>query len=190
MDKYLKPPFAKPPFRLSRFTWKTAHPTERCSNSKACLCAPFPSLILRGSIESFGGFDRPFLGWSQISGCKKETHTTESKTPIIGTEENHDSQRRDRILHFSLRPEIGQFSPHFGVISLLNYTENMEKRETYPLESSKFKQKSSGDGAPKLQISVLCRGRTCPDIRFTTQDPAAPQAEPQPPAHATAPQVC
>ena len=23
---------------------------------------------------------------------------------------------------------------------------------------------SSGDGAPKLQISVPCRGRTCPDV--------------------------
>ena len=27
---------------------------------------------------------------------------------------NHDSQRRDRILCFFLRPEIGQVSPHFG----------------------------------------------------------------------------
>ena len=25
---------------------------------------------------------------------------------------------------------------------------------------------SSGDGAPKLQISVPCRGRTCPDKRL------------------------
>ena len=27
-----------------------------------------------------------------------------------------------------LRPDIGQFSPHFGAISLLNYIENLEKR--------------------------------------------------------------
>ena len=53
----------------------------------------------------------------------------------------------------------GQFCPHFGAISLLNYTVNLEKREkTSTRENSK---KSSGDGAPKLQISVPCRGRTC-----------------------------
>ena len=33
-----------------------------------------------------------------------------------------------------LRPEIGRFSPHFGAISLLNYTVNLEKRETNPLD--------------------------------------------------------
>ena len=72
---------------------------------------------------------------------------------------NHDSQRRDRILRFFLCPEIGQFSPHFGAISLLNCTENLEKGETNPLE--KTPQKSSGENSPKLLISVPCRGRTC-----------------------------
>ena len=34
-----------------------------------------------------------------------------------------------------LHPEIGQFSPHLGAISLLNYTENLErKRKKHPLE--------------------------------------------------------
>ena len=47
---------------------------------------------------------------------------------------NHDSHRRDRILRFFLRPEIGQFSPHFGAISLLNYTENLETRGKNPRE--------------------------------------------------------
>ena len=42
---------------------------------------------------------------------------------------NHDSQRHDRFLRFFLRLEIGQFSPHFGAMSLLNYTGNLEKRE-------------------------------------------------------------
>ena len=42
---------------------------------------------------------------------------------------NHDSHRRDRILRFFLRPKIGRFSPYFGVISSLNYTEHLEKRE-------------------------------------------------------------
>ena len=35
-------------------------------------------------------------------------------------QKRHDSQRHDRILRFSLRPEIGQVSPHFGAICLLN----------------------------------------------------------------------
>ena len=46
----------------------------------------------------------------------------------IGTEKNHDSQRRDRIPRFFLHPEIGQFSPHLGPISLLNCTENLERK--------------------------------------------------------------
>ena len=50
---------------------------------------------------------------------------------------NHDSQRCDRILRFFLRPEIGQLSPHFGVISLLHYTENLEKMEQNPLGKKK-----------------------------------------------------
>ena len=79
---------------------------------------------------------------------------------VIGTRRNHDSHRRD--LRRFLRPEIGQISRHFGVISLLNYTENMERKETNPLE--KIQQNQSGDGAPKLQISVPCRGRTCPEF--------------------------
>ena len=58
------------------------------------------------------------------------------------------------ILRFFLRPDIGAFSPHFGAISLFNSTEN-------PLEQ--IKDKSSGDGAPKLQISCPCHGRTRPD---------------------------
>ena len=49
----------------------------------------------------------------------------------------------------------------FGAISLLNYTVvNLEKREKNVHWRKKFKI-SSGDGAPKLQISVPCRGRTC-----------------------------
>ena len=81
---------------------------------------------------------------------------------IIGTEKKHASHRRDRILRFFLRPEIGQFSPP-EAISLPNYTVNLEKREKITGENSN--KKSSGDGAAKLQISVPCRGRTCPEIR-------------------------
>ena len=65
----------------------------------------------------------------------------------------HDSQRRDRILRLFLRLEIGQFSPYFGAISLLDCTENLEKKDKIRLE--KFK-KSSGETSPKLQICVPC----------------------------------
>ena len=65
----------------------------------------------------------------------------------------HDSQRRDRILFF-LHAEIGQFSPHFGAISLLNYTVNLEKRG-----------KSTGDAGPSVTQATIglqnwnCAGR-------------------------------
>ena len=84
----------------------------------------------------------------------------ESRNVHISGPKNHGGQRRDRILRFFLYSEIGQFSPHFGAISFLNYTVNLENRGENPLEKI---QKSSGDGAPKLQISVPCRGRTCPE---------------------------
>ena len=80
---------------------------------------------------------------------------------LLGTEET--MTRRDRILRFFLRPENGQLSPLFGAISLLTSTINLEKRgKTSTGENS---EKSSGDSAPKLQISVPCRGRTCPELR-------------------------
>ena len=36
----------------------------------------------------------------------------------VRTEKIHDGQRCDRILRLFLRPENGQFSPHFEAISL------------------------------------------------------------------------
>ena len=47
----------------------------------------------------------------------------------------------------------------FGGISLLTYTGNLEKKEKVHRRKM---EKSSGDGDPKLQISVPC-GRTRPD---------------------------
>ena len=55
------------------------------------------------------------------------------KHTYLGTKIHH-SQRRDRILLFFLRPEIGQFSPHFSAISLLHCTVNPETLKKYPLE--------------------------------------------------------
>ena len=57
--------------------------------------------------------------------------------------------------------EIGQFSPYFGADFPLYYTENLEEKRKITGENSK---KSSGDDDPKLQISVPCRGRTCPEL--------------------------
>ena len=62
---------------------------------------------------------------------------TSLQFPCKSTEsgpKNHDSQRHDRILRCFIHPEIGQFSPHLGAISLLNCTYNLEKREKNPLE--------------------------------------------------------
>ena len=83
---------------------------------------------------------------------------------------NHDSQRCDRISCHFLRLDIGQFSPHFGVIFLLSSTVNLEKKEWNSLE--KIEKKSSGDGTPKLQISVPCCGQT----RLSNNCPAFSQS--------------
>ena len=53
---------------------------------------------------------------------------------------------------FFLPLEIGPFSPHFGAISLLNYTVNLEKRENIHWRKGK---KSSGDAAPKCRFLSL-----------------------------------
>ena len=64
----------------------------------------------------------PFFFFPDIGGAKRIMRFCRDRR-------NHDSQRRDRIPRFFLRPEIGQFSPDLGAISLLNYTENLEKEE-------------------------------------------------------------
>ena len=48
---------------------------------------------------------------------------------VFRDQESHDSQRRDRILRSFVPPEIRQNCPHFGAVSLLSYTINLEKRE-------------------------------------------------------------
>ena len=62
-------------------------------------------------------------------------HCYRHLSPTIRTAKTIDSHRRDRILRIFLRPEVGQFSPHLGAISLLNCTMNLEKREKDPLET-------------------------------------------------------
>ena len=53
------------------------------------------------------------------------------------------------------------FSIFCGYFLTKKNAENLEKKEKNPLE--KTQKKTSGDGAPKLQLSVPCRGRTCPE---------------------------
>ena len=89
--------------------------------------------------------------------CQKTVWKTESRDQNT----MHDSQRRD-ICAFFLRLEIEQISPRFVAISLLNDTEAWRKRQ---ISTGEIKKKSSGDSAPKLQISVPSRGRTRPKLR-------------------------
>ena len=98
--------------------------------------------------------------------CEEIAMTSEIPTWVVVDEirrnsgpKNHDSHRRDKILRFFLRPGIGQFSPHFGVLFLLNHTEKPGKKGKNPQEKIQKMIKSSRDGAPKLQISVPCCGR-------------------------------
>ena len=53
--------------------------------------------------------------------------------------------------------DFSLLSPDFRGFVLLDYTENLEKKQKIQWRAS------NGDSAPKLQISVPCRGRTCPE---------------------------
>ena len=68
-----------------------------------------------------------------------------------------------RILHDSLCPRSALFSPDVEATVLQNLQGKLETRES-PLETV---QKSSGDGAPNLQISAPHRGQTCLDSRLS-----------------------
>ena len=59
--------------------------------------------------------------------------------------------------------DFSLLSPDFRGLVLLDYTENLEKKRKIQWRAS------SGDGAPKLQISVPCRGRTCPEWKLGTE---------------------
>ena len=78
-------------------------------------------------------------------------------------QKNHGNQRRDRILRLSLRLHIGQFSPPCGAINDFLPKLHSKPGEKGKTSTGKRSKKSSGENAPKLQISVPCRGRTCPD---------------------------
>ena len=70
------------------------------------------------------------------------------------------SQRRDRIRRCSFHPEIGPFSQHFWGDFLTNLRRKTGEKKKNPRE---IIQKIQWRQRPKLQMSVPCRGRTCPD---------------------------
>ena len=79
--------------------------------------------------------------------------------------ENHDNQRHDTILRFLSARRSDKFLHIFGGDFLTKVHRKPGERGKIPLEKI---QNLSEDGAPKLQISVPCRGRTCPEL--TMQD--------------------
>ena len=76
---------------------------------------------------------------------------------IRDQKKNHDSQRRDRILRFFLRPEIGQYSPYFGAISLRNYTVNPEKKGKIHWRNSKKSVETAPRNCRFLSLVVVER---------------------------------
>ena len=70
---------------------------------------------------------------------------------------------------FSVRKSGTFLHIPFGAISFRNHTQTWRRRNKKHLEKReniywrKFKQ-SSGETSPKLQISVACHDRTCPEI--------------------------
>ena len=52
------------------------------------------------------------------------------------------------------RPEIGQSSPRLGANSVLNCTENLQKKEKYSLEKTEFDTKLHREPAETGRIST------------------------------------
>ena len=55
------------------------------------------------------------------------------------------------------------------ILALPVHSEPREKGENALEKIQKDPMETSGDGTLKLQISVPCRGRTCPDLRTPLQ---------------------
>ena len=85
-------------------------------------------------------------------------------TPSSGPKKPWQPQTWQDLTRFSPL-DFSLLSPDFRGLVLLNYTENLEKKQKIQWRAS------NGDGAPKLQISVPCRGRTCPDLWWPPQGP-------------------
>ena len=70
------------------------------------------SFLVPALTPSPHSWDKSFMyliSWENI----RKTHPHNFATPTNRDRKNHDSQRRDRILRFFLRPEVGQFCGHF-----------------------------------------------------------------------------
>ena len=68
---------------------------------------------------------------------------------------HHDSQRCDRILRMLLRPDIGQFSPHFGAISSRNCTEKLHKGKKSTGENLKDPMETAPQNCRFLSLVVV-----------------------------------
>ena len=86
--------------------------------------------------------------------CAPKSHLY--RLPHSGPKKPWQPQTWQDLTRFSPL-DFSLLSPDFRALVLLNYAENLEKKQKIQWRAS------SGDGAPKLQISVPCRGRTCPD---------------------------
>ena len=75
---------------------------------------------------------------------------------VFRDRKNHDSQRRDRIVRIFLRPEIGQFSPHF-----MNLVRIQRIRLSYDTtqKTRRKRKKSTGENSrnPTEKAARNCR---------------------------------
>ena len=99
--------------------------------------------------------------WAHMDRHEPFSRNPRIKVPEQGWQKTWQPETWQDSALFSLPWKSGHFSPHFGAISCLNCTENLERKEN--IHRRKLKN-SSGDGALELQISVSCRGQTRPDI--------------------------
>ena len=109
--------------------WEGPGVVTRATGPKSlCLCAFFlPDLSISQVV---------ILGTTRAP----KTSQSSSKVSIVGVEKKkkkHDSHRRDRILRFFLRPEIGQSSPRsIGILPILHDSWKIKKPETQKMRKS------------------------------------------------------
>ena len=115
----------------------------------------------RGSlphVEIYNDTASSFTTGSRFAAAVVSCHCDVSETPFFRNRKTMTATDVTGFYVFFSAWGIGPFSPHFGAISSLNYTENLEKTEKSTGENSR---KSSGEVSPKLHFSVPCRGRMC-----------------------------
>ena len=76
-------------------------------------------------------------------------------------QENHDSEKGDKILHVFLHQNFSP--PDSGLIPLLKYTDKLDKRDKSTGGYSRTTVEMARPPPTKVQNSVPCCGRTCPN---------------------------